>query len=169
MGCRSRLSEVAKLVAAALDQAADPAAGITVQRTYAPDWLDPDYWKDNPNLQTEFTGRRVYVFGSAERQEGPATRGEDYNDYTITIIILERYDGSEPIPPDDWIEEREAWVESQVYDRLGDARAEGDDEVVPDAIAQSQEWAQVYSIDYLRQLKLFRSEVNITYRRIEGG
>lgn len=166
MGCQARITEVAKLVAQAIERAADPAANITVERVYAPEWLDPDYWKDNPNLTKEFTGRKVYVFGATERQESPATRSEDFNDYGIVVIVLERFTDAGDVP-NDWLDERVAWVESGIYDTFGDARTTN--LAVPGADPVTQEWTQVYSPELLRQLKLFRSEVTIVFRRIEEG
>lgn len=164
MGCKARITKVAELVTKTLGDAADPAAGVTVERVYAPEWLDPDFWKDNPNLINSFTGRRIYVFGATERNE-IATRGEDFNDYGVVVIVLERYT-DQGDPPDSWVDERVAWVESQVYDRLGDPRT--DTPPVPDSLSLTCDWTQVYSPELLRKLKVFRSEVTAVIRMIEG-
>jgi hypothetical protein len=165
MGCQARLTLVAEQVCKALRRLSDPAAGVTVARAYAPDWLAPDYWRDNPTLQASFTGRRVYVFSARERHEGPFTRAEDINLYTVGVMVLELYTGTDPEPPLDWVDERVGWVEANVYDRIGDARA--DPPIVEDADPMVQEWVKVYDPDALRQLKLFWSEIHVTYRKIE--
>lgn len=166
MSCTARIVEVTRAVAQALSHLADPALGLTVERAYAPEWLSEDYWRDNPDLAARFTGRRVYVFGSAERHEGPATRSEDENHYEVTVVVLERYTAPAADVPAEWMDERVAWVEREVFDRLGDAR-ETENPVVADADPVSQEWVQVYSPDLLLQLRLFRSEVKVVYRKIE--
>ena len=144
--------------------------GTYVERAYAPDWLDTDFWRDNPGPagggHNEFKGRRVYVFGWQEAQDGPATRSEDTNLYVIVVAVLRRYDGPDPTPPRAWVDEEVGWVERYVLDKLGDAREE-DDPPVPGADPVAQEWTQVYSPDWLRQYKVFKSEVHLTYRKVE--
>jgi hypothetical protein len=162
----ARLTRVARQVAAALDRPTDPYRQITVERAYAPDWFDPDYWANNPNLVDRFTGQRLYVFGAGEVHEGAFTRGEDENRYRVVVIAFERYAGDGPASDDTaWIDGRVAWVEEEIFDLLGDARSPAleDTEVVP----LSQEWVSVYSADLLRQLSLFRSEVSLVYRKVE--
>jgi len=166
-GAVARLTEVTAEVVRRLCVLADPANNVTVERVYAPDWLDPDHWLNNPNLATAFTGRRVYVFAGGEVHQGPFDRAADDNRYRVIVTVLERYVGAGPGPPLDWLDERLAWVESQVLDRLGDARATGDEAAVPTADPVTQEWTSVYSADLLRQLGVFRSEVVCTYRRVE--
>lgn len=162
----ARILDVADAVTRALQRRSDPESDVTVSRAYAPDWLDPDYWVGNPDLATSFTGRRAFVFPATQRQDGPATRAEDSNDYGIAVVVLERYDGSEAEVPQAWLDARVQWVESEVYDVLGDAR-EAADPVLADGFPLGQEWTQVYSPELLRQLKLFRSEVVVTYRKVE--
>lgn len=165
MSCpASGLLDVRDRVAAALARLADPAAAVTVETAFAPDWLDPDLWKDNPGLAARFTGRRVFVFAAGKAQAATASRKLDLNEYRVEVVVIERYAAAGP-PPDDWVAERVAWVETEIYDRLGDARA------VPlpvrDCFPQSQEWDQVYSYELLRELKLFRSGVIFGFRRLD--
>lgn len=167
MSCKARLTAVAEEVAGRLCRSFDPASNTTVAREYAPDWFDPDYFLNNPNLTSSFTGRRVFVFGSAERHQGAATRGEDDNHYVITVVAFEKFTDADRVPTTDWVDERVAWVESEIFDRLGDARAPERDETVANSIPVSQEWNIVYSPTLLAELKLFRSEVIVIYRRIE--
>jgi len=167
LGRTARITEVTAEVTRRLCTLADPANQISVVRDYAPDWLDPDYWSDNPNLAGQFTGRRVYVFAAGEVHQGPADRQYDENRYRVVAVVLERYVGDPPGPDNAWLDERVAWVESQVLDRMGDARAVGDDAAVPSADPLTQEWVSVYAPDLLRQLNLFRSEVSALYRRVE--
>lgn len=167
MSCTgARITQVAETVAATLGHEADPAAGITVEREYAPDWLNPDFWKDNPNLANKFTGRRLYVFGATQKQVSPADRGADLNEYGIAVVVMERYVGDEPVPPRAWVDERVAWVEANVYDRLGDAR---DNELPAGVWPDTQEWTAVYDPGLLRSHKLFRSEVTLGIRRVDAG
>jgi hypothetical protein len=163
----ARLTAVARQVAAALDRPTDPYLMTTVERTYAPDWFDPDYWVNNPSLADRFTGRRLYVFGTGEIHEGALTRGEDDNRYRIGVVVFERHVGDGPASADTtWIDGRVAWVEENVFDFLGDARSPALEDT--DLIPFSQEWVTVYSADLLRQLSLFRSEVSMVYRKVEG-
>jgi hypothetical protein len=162
----ARLTQVARQVAAALDRPTDPYLATTVERTYAPDWLDPDHWVNNPSLTDKFTGRRLYVFGTGEIHEGALTRGEDDNRYVVKVVVFERYVGDGLASADmAWIDGRVAWVEENVFDFLGDARnpALEDTDLTP----LSQEWEAVYSVDLLRQFSLFRSQVNLVYRKAE--
>lgn len=162
---RARITEVASAVAGFLGRHCDPESDVTVERVYSTSWLDPDLYLDNPTLADRFTGRRVYVAGLAQRQQGPATRAEDANDYDVAVIVIERYTGEEAEVPDEWLDDRTAWVEAEVYDRLGDAREE-DDEPVPGAFPVSQEIQQA-NPDLLREQRLFWSEAVITFRKVE--
>jgi hypothetical protein len=165
MSSQSRLIETTKEAACALEVLTDPAANITVERAYSPDWLNPDLWLNNPDLANTFTGRKVYVLPVSERQEGPTSRDHDDNRYGVGVVVLERYPGAEPVPPVEWVDERIAWMESKVLDFLGDARHPA----FPGADPVIQEWVKPYDPDLLRQHKLLRSEVLITFRRIEPG
>jgi hypothetical protein len=165
VSCQARLIDLTREVACALEYLADPVANITVERTFTPDWLAPDLWLNNPDLATTFTGRRVYVLPVSERQEGMASRRDDDNRFGVGVVVMERYPGAEPVPPVDWLDERMAWVEQKVLDFLGDARHPA----FPGADPVVQEWLKVYDADLLRQLKLLRSEVLVTFRKIGPG
>src|SRR5262245_26659902 len=152
MSCEARLIEVTKQATCALEHLVDPAAGITVERVYAPDFLSPELWLANPDLANSFTGRRVYVMAVSETHMGPISRAEDDDRYGVGVVTMERYAGDEPVVPTAWMDERLAWVESKVLDFLGDARVRA----IKDADPMTQEWLVPYSPDMLRQHKLLR-------------
>jgi hypothetical protein len=116
-----RLVESSKAVCALLQDAADPKCGVTVERCYVNEWLDVAQWINNPDQQTQFTGRRVYVM-PGNVVESIQTRGSDYQDCTLAAVVIEQYHGPAPAVPTEWVDERVIWVSEKVYDRLNDAR-----------------------------------------------
>jgi hypothetical protein len=88
----------------------------------------------------------------------------------VKVVVFERYVGDGLASADTaWIDSREAWVEENVFDFLGDARNPPLEDA--DLVPLSQEWETTYSADLLRQFSLFRSQVNLVYRKVEdtGG
>jgi hypothetical protein len=149
---------------------------LTVTREYTKEWLTPEFWKDNPDLATSFTGRRVYVFGLEASQVEATTRSADRNEYRITIAVLERYEAAKDIASDAardaWVDERVAWVEDVIYDRLGEARTRTDRPrpralVSGGYVPASKEWPKVYDYDLLRTTNLFMSAVVIAFHKWE--
>ena len=168
MGDLARVLDVCDRCVSAIAERVPPDAAspaIAVERSYAPDWLDPDFWSDNPKLLTAFTGRKVYVFPAGASQVQPATRGADLNEYRVAVVTLERYADAAGQPPLAWTDDRVLWVQDNVFDLLGDVR--GDPPPVRGCWPQGQEWRVVYSPELLRSDRLFRSEVLIAFRKIE--
>jgi hypothetical protein len=166
-------------VARAIEELCPPGATdplVTVSREYVKEWLDPGYWKENPDLLTSFTGRRVYLFGMELSQVEATTRSMDRNEYRISVAVLERYEAARDIATDAtrdlWLDERVAWVEDVIYDRLGEARQRTDRPRPPALVAGqyhpfTKELAKVYDYDLLRTMNLFMSAVVIAYHKWE--
>jgi hypothetical protein len=176
---KARITDCLDRVVAAVEELIDPAEtdpATVVERKYTLEYLDAQYWKDNPDLLTKFTGRRVYVFGMETSQVEAATRGLDRNEYRVTLTTLERYtaarDAGSDAAFDLWTDERVAWVEDVIYDRLGEARSRTD-RPGPMALRSagyvpfSKEWTRVYDYDLLRTQGLFLSAVVIAFHKWE--
>lgn len=118
----------------------------------------------------KLAGRQVWVFPSAY-SGGPATRGDDQNDYTIVVTVAELYTAAGPIDPL-WVRARIAWCE-WLLNLLGDPRAgrllaDADD---PDTglWPQEAEATTVYDLEELSERRLFFSVLTVHYReQVEG-
>lgn len=110
-------------------------------------------------------GRKVYVMRSAFTG-GPVNRTEDQDDYTIALMVVERYAGQGP-PPEEWIDERVEWCE-WLLRQLGNPR--GDRLLAEPGEPDSGLWpevaevAEVHDVDELTTRKLFASLLTLTYR-----
>jgi len=110
-------------------------------------------------------GRKVYVFRSAYA-EVPVTRDEDQGDYTIAVMVVERYAG-QGHPPESWVDARVDWCEWLV-NLLGDAR--GPRLLAVEGQPDSGLWPEVaevttvHDLEELTEKKLFVSVLNVTYR-----
>ena len=179
MARTARLTLCLDAVVRAVNELVDPAEDdpVTVaSRRYTLEYLDPTYWKDNPHLATEFTGRRVYVFGLEASQVEATTRGRDRNEYRVTVTTLQRYPNARDLTDDPafeaWCDEQVAWVEDVVYDRLGEVRQRTDRPRPPAIVAANlipaaKEWTKVYDYDLLRTQGLFVSAVVISFHKWE--
>jgi hypothetical protein len=58
-------------------------------------------------------GRKVYVIRSATTG-GPATRNDDQTDYSIAVLVVERYTDAGD-PSREWIDERVDWVHDMIF------------------------------------------------------
>lgn len=179
MARKARITDCLDRVARAVEELCPPGATdppVTVSREYVKEWLAPEFWRDNPDLLASFTGRRVYLFGMETSQVEAAARGFDRNEYRISVAVLERYeaaaDAADTAARDEWLDERLAWVEDVVYDRLGEARGRTD-RPQPEALRSggyvpaAKEWAKVYDYDLLRTMSLFMSAAVISYHKWE--
>jgi hypothetical protein len=113
-------------------------------------------------------GRKVYVFPSAYTGN-PATRSEDQNDYSIVVLIVERYTGAGD-PTDVWVDERVEWVE-WLLNLLGDVRAERllSESASGGLWPETAETTTVYDVEELSEHKLFVSVIHVTYREHTEG
>lgn len=134
-----------------------------VSRTYVPEVTDPE-------IAERLTRRQVYVVPFREGQVAVQTRGSDLNEYAVGVLVVSRYRGDQPSPPDDWTDAEVAWVETYVYGRLNDPRTAN----VPAAITaagalwcESAEVVSVYDPEILRSHKLFWSESSFAFRITE--
>lgn len=109
-------------------------------------------------------GRRVYVLPADYAREN-VTRAQEQGDYGYAVLVAERY-ATAGDPPDAWVDERVAWVES-LYGLLSasDLRLLADpgepySGLWPDRV----EVATVLDYPALTQGKLFLSEIRATFR-----
>lgn len=116
------------------------------------------------------TGRKVYVFRSAYAR-APATRGEDQGDYTLQVMVVERYaDPGDPTEP--WVDERVDFCD-QLVEVLGDARGgrlladPGDP--TSGLWPETAEVAEVHDIEELAERKLFVSIMTVMYRETRSA
>lgn len=110
----------------------------------------------------DFTGPRVYVMSAQYGQVGVVTRAKDEDAYTVSIVFVDKYTlGAEAIP-NEWLDERVALVEQEIYEPLGDHRTEAIAGLAPETATVNT----VYDLDFLHQTRLFVSEVEIEFREI---
>ena len=153
----SRLNTIADAAVLVIQAAITAAASdtTTVERTYLPEVLDPDY-------ATAITTRKVYASGSGYAQVGVVSRAEDLNEYTLRLLIVSRYcDAGDPTRA--WVDAQIDWVETYIYDALGDARGFRVSEAWPETAEVPVAW----DAELLAEHKLFWSEVTIAFRRDE--
>lgn len=148
----ARLIEVADAVVTRITSNLDVPGSATVAREYTIDVRAEDV-----------SGRLVYVLPGGVENQGPATRSDDFDDYKIGVVIVERYTGT-AADRKAWLDARLLWVQTQIWDRLQDVRAYG--------LLLSSLWPQLsnwlaYDYELLRQKKLFWSELEITFREDE--
>jgi hypothetical protein len=177
MARKARITECLDRVAMAVEELCPPGATdplVTVSREYVKEWLDPQYWKDNPDLLASYTGRRVYLFGLETSQVEAATRAMDRNEYRVTVVALRRYEAAADIAStearDEWVDEEIAWVEDVLYDRLGEVRTRTTRPkpvALGPYVAASKEYASLYDYDLLRTMGLFMSAVVIAFHKWE--
>lgn len=98
------------------------------------------------------------MYGITER----ATRSEDYLDVMTAIVVLQRYTQPDK-PPKSWLDERVEWVENLVFSPLVKIECP----LLLDAFWESSvKVVTVYDWTFLRQQKVFWSEVEVSFRRI---
>jgi hypothetical protein len=145
---KARLVEVAEAVVERLTKRLDDPASATVEREYV---VEIDAAK--------LEGRKVYVLPGGVENQGPASRAEDFDDYKVGVVVVERHAGQRS-DLSEWADERVLWVQTQIWERLQDVR-EG---LLLDCLwPQLSNWL-AYDYDLLREKKLFWSEVEVTFR-----
>lgn len=105
-----------------------------------------------------FDGRKVCVFVGTY-QGVPADRGEDANDYTLTVWVLELY-RDQGAPPDEWVDALLHFTE-HLWKKIGNPRT-----VELLGSLWPQEVGEVIALDAdrLAVQKLFASQFTITFR-----
>lgn len=109
-------------------------------------------------------GRRVQVVSDGESDEGPVTREKDRSHYRVRVTVTELYTPAGPVP-DAWLGVRVAWVKTEVWAKLVDARnpltlADPDGTAWP----LPPDQAVVFDADRLRSDKRFVTETVFTFR-----
>lgn len=111
-------------------------------------------------------GLKVNVFPASYVVDAanPATRIEDFLDIQSAIVILERF--TQPgNPPKSWIDERVQWVESLIFSPLVTMEC---------PLLLNSYWrtavnvSTVWDMTFLREHKVFWSEVEITFRKLRS-
>ena len=153
----SRLNTIADaavvLIAAAI--AGNVGDTTTVERTYLPDVLDPDY-------AAAMTTRKVYLSGMGYSQAEALSRGQDLNEYVLRILVVNRYTDAGQ-PSKSWTDTQIDWVETYIYDLLSDARGF----TVSSAYPETGEVPVAWEPELLSEHKLFWSESVFSFRRDE--
>lgn len=130
-----------------------PAPADGVARVYEVPLADPEYAE---NLQ----GRQVWVF-PAEYGRQAFTRGTDNRRPRIAVVVAERYTAQAPVPTA-WLDERVAFVESVVFNRLADPRQPA----IYTGLIPEDDGASVvvYDAELLIFQRLFVAMVTVQYR-----
>lgn len=106
-------------------------------------------------------GLRVHVVPVGYSQPETATRAEVTWEYTVGVVVTDRYSEAGQ-PPKEWVDERVRWVLKNVWERVGDARHF---DAVAGAWPESGE-VSAFDPEFLRELKLFWSEVTVAIREV---
>ena len=101
----ARILDVCDALVAAIQAAWSPASPDGVERGYV-----------SKIKVGELTGRRVYVF-PLRYSDSPASRSENLTDYSVGVVVVERYRDA-GVPDKDWTDERVTFVEEVVYSAL---------------------------------------------------
>lgn len=122
----------------------------------------------------EMVKRFVTVMPTAYRPVAPASRKDNNTfDVDMSILIVEKYTGSKPKTPKEWVNERVTWVQEKIFNPLVNTENPLMLEIHPNSSDIAQYWSQtcevteVCAIDWLRHNKIFWSEVEATFRRIK--
>lgn len=155
----ARIDEVVDGVAAAITDLWAPVGPDEVV-------VDDDFKiVTDPSKADVITGRKVYVLPESYDTPEPASRGEDFQDYGVVVLIAKLYtDGGRPTKA--WVRAERYWVEQNIYLPLTDPRnvllPESDSgglyAVAPSGVDPP------YDVDELRERKLFLSLVRLTFR-----
>lgn len=156
----ARVTEVCDAVVAAVAALWTPAAPNAVERTYL-----------TPVEPGDLAGRQVWVTPASFADE-PASRGEDLGQYTVAVVVAERYADGGAVPRG-WMDERVLFVES-LFDLLGNygqRRASGWLSVGTPARRHFTERAAVpavYDWEFLSGDHCFWAELEFDFREVRG-
>src|SRR5690606_19296126 len=133
----ARVTEVRDAAAAAITAAlADPGEATVISR----------YVYDETDFELGDGERKVVVLAEAYANNGPVRREDDEWDYTVAVLIAERYPAA-GAPTEAWTDERVAWVEATIVRVLDDS---GRGEPILDKLRPQTAEVLVYDPDLLR-------------------
>jgi hypothetical protein len=161
----ARINEVADAVVTAVLAAWN--ASIAPETVTAPDECVRTYLV--PADLGTLTGRKVWVTPARFADEN-ASRAENLGQYTVAVVVAERYESAGP-PPRAWLDERVAFVEL-LYDLLGsygNRRASGWLSVGTPArrhFTESAAVGEVYAFEYLSSDHVFWAELEFEFREV---
>lgn len=159
--------ELAKYTVEVLDASINSGSGpdvAQVSRLWA---------KRSDKVLETLEGRKVDVWHNTYSDSGPATREEDFYSVTLSIVIAERYAERQEVP-NEWVDELVSWVEDKVFNPLASIGETTLDGSTGNPLRLGEWWTQnlvvvnVCDPDFLRQQKLFWSELELTYTRLKG-
>lgn len=107
---QARITEVRDALAAFIDSAwtlsfaERGAADQVIAQSRIDNTIEPDRPEDY------VTGRKVYVFEMQYERVGIADRGEDIDDYTLQVSVIE-FCRDKGDPPEEWLDERKYFVD----------------------------------------------------------
>lgn len=114
----ARIVEVCDLAVDRIREGWGDPAPAAVERCYL--YQVPDERSGLDSL----AGRIVLVYPPPDEayiDGGPVTRRRNDAGYRVVVTVIEPYTGTGR-PPREWVDERVAWVEAEVYAKLGDNR-----------------------------------------------
>ncbi len=155
----SRVNEVCDALIDRLVSLLPSGDKTTFERTYVPDILDAEFAAGLLGL----TGRKVYVMPASYGQAEIATRSQDLNRYGPSVLVVERYTEAGGVARP-WLDDRVEWVERQVFGPLQNLRAEP---LLGSLWSHAADVTLVFDPDFLREHKLFWSEVTFEFREIK--
>ena len=155
----ARVIEVADAAVAVLQTAWNPTAPDLVKRMYGAEFaLTKGY---EPLLE----GRRLMVYPASYAHPEMETRVLYKKDFVLIVVGVERYVGSEPLPPDDWMDERVEWFEQKVFLPLRDQHLVLLDSLIP-SLSQPATVDEVYDIAKYFENKTFWSTATVAFQEI---
>lgn len=139
-------------------------------------------WELTHDLGT-MEGKKIDVYAVGWADGGPVTRRESFLDVTVTLVIIERYtgdlDGLEtegyiPHVPISWVDERVAFVEQKIFNPLSAVEETTLEGSTDNPLKLGEWWTETAVVttlcdpDFLRQQKVFWSEIELTFRKVKG-
>ena len=119
------------------------------------------------------TGRKVWVVPLGEEQIDGGTRGLDRNQYTLALIVAERFtsETNRGKPTTAWTRERIQFV-TRLGKKLSKSRTEPSARLFPSPLNDvlATKWNQEVEVDFdlLREKSIFFAQTNLIYERDEA-
>lgn len=161
----ARVLDACDTVVSTISDLWTPTGSDSVSRAYAPEiGLSVDH------ADSLLAGRKVFVFPVSMGKPEGVSRGELLHEYTVSVLVVERYTGAAGEVPAEWLDERVLFVET-LFNALANPTTEFTGATVtlfrtPDVPATLDE---VYDLDLLlSDRKAFWSRFTITYHEIVG-